>query len=109
MFPFGKKHDLHEFTPPALHDAMAEGRVVLVDVRERSEFDTARIEGAVNLPLSRFEPASIPAGEIVLYCGVGKRSRMAADLCTKAGVKVAGHLAGGLSAWSAAGLPISYG
>jgi len=45
----------------------------------------------------------------VLYCAAGKRSRTAAELCAKAGVPVAGHLAGGVSAWVQAGLPVSRG
>jgi rhodanese-related sulfurtransferase len=46
---------------------------------------------------------------VVLSCAAGKRSRMAADICAKAGVKVAGHLAGGLGAWMQAGLPVIRG
>jgi rhodanese-related sulfurtransferase len=40
---------------------------------------------------------------------VGKRSAMAAEQCAKAGVKIAGHLAGGINAWAQAGLPVKRG
>lgn len=105
----GTKTDLRNFSPSELHAALAGGTVVLVDVREPGEHHAARIKGAVLHPLSRFDPAALPAGEIVLHCGIGKRSRSAADLCAKAGVKVAGHLDGGLSAWVSAGLPVIRG
>ena len=100
---------LREFTPAELHDALAKLEVVLVDVREPEEFRNAHIAGAILHPLSRFDPASLPPGEIVLTCGVGKRSRMAAQMCEMAGVKVAGHLAGGMAGWAVAGLPMTGG
>jgi rhodanese-related sulfurtransferase len=102
-------HELRDFLPNELNTALAGREVVLVDVREPDEFRNARIEGAVLHPLSRFDPAELPPGEIVLLCGVGKRSRMAAGLCDRAGRTVAGHLAGGMAAWAAAGLPITSG
>ena len=98
---------LRDFSPAELNDALARGEAVLVDVREPQEFAAAHIVGAVLQPLSSFDPAALPRGAIILQCGVGKRSRMAAELCARAGVAVAGHLAGGLSAWAAAGLPLA--
>lgn len=100
---------LRDFTPQELSDALAGLEVVLVDVREPDEFSNARIAGAVLRPLSSFDPADLPPGAVVLMCGVGKRSRMAANICAQAGVKVAGHLAGGISAWAGAGLPLLRG
>lgn len=97
------------FQPDALQDALAANSVILVDVREPGEFEAARIEGAVNLPLSCFDASALPAGEVVLLCGVGKRSMMAANLCAQAGLPVLGHLEGGLSAWVQAGLPVLRG
>ncbi len=107
---FGRnKSELHDVSPAALQAALTRKEVVLVDVREPAEHQSARIEGAVLHPLSRFDPASLPAGQVILHCAGGKRSRMAADLCAKAGVPVAGHLDGGLSAWMSAGLPVTRG
>lgn len=100
---------LRNFSAAELHEALARQEVVIVDVREPEEFAAAHIAGAVLLPLSAFNPAALPEGAVVLQCGVGKRSRMAAELCAKAGVPVAGHLAGGLAAWAAAGLPLNRG
>ncbi len=102
-------NELRNFSPAELNDALARLEVVLVDVREPEEFRAARIEGAVLRPLSAFDPTDLPPGDIVLQCGVGKRSTMAAEVCNRAGVKVAGHLAGGIAAWAGAGLPVQRG
>ncbi len=102
-------NELRNFSPAELNDALARLEVVLVDVREPEEARGARIAGAVLHPLSRFDPIDLPPGDIVLHCAAGKRSRMAAELCDQAGVKVAGHLAGGIAAWAGAGLPVMSG
>lgn len=83
--------------------------ILLVDVREPAEFAAERIHGAVNFPLSTFDPAALaalPAADVVLQCGTGKRSGMAADRCREAGLAIRRHLAGGIAAWKAAGFPV---
>jgi rhodanese-related sulfurtransferase len=105
MFGAPKTKDL---TAPQVKAGLAAGEILLIDVREPAEFAVERITGAVNAPLSSFNPAALPnAGgkTIVLQCAGGKRSAMAVDQCRKAGLAVETHLAGGLSAWKAAGLP----
>jgi rhodanese-related sulfurtransferase len=112
MFFGSKKSDLREFTPAELRDAITANTVTVVDVREAGEFASGHIQGAVLFPLSSFNPASLPqdpARPAVLHCGIGKRSRAAAEMCSKAGVEIAGHLAGGISAWAQAGLPVVRG
>ncbi len=97
------------FQPSALQDALTANSVILVDVREPGEFESVRIDGTMNLPLSCFDPSALPAGEVVLLCGIGKRSRMAANLCEQSGMPVSGHLEGGINAWMQAGLPVVRG
>ncbi|MDD2705437.1 MAG: rhodanese-like domain-containing protein [Acidocella sp.] len=109
MFFSKKTTDLRDISPAELRDALAKQEVVLVDVREPNEFAAMRIEGATLLPLSSFDPAALPKGQVVLHCAAGKRSRTAAEICAKAGVPVAGHLAGGIAAWAQAGLPVIRG
>lgn len=91
------------------HTAQAEGGVIIVDVREPGEFAAECIAGAVNMPLSRFEPGALSTlgepGRIVLQCQSGMRSMNALKRCRAAGIVVNGNLAGGISAWKAAGLP----
>lgn len=82
--------------------------ILLVDVREPNEFAAERIPGALLYPLSTFDPAVLPGPgreTIVFQCGSGVRSAKALAAASGAGVKVVGHLAGGLKAWKEAGLP----
>lgn len=108
MFGFGKKPDHQDITPEALQAMLVAGTVMLVDVREPNEFAAEHIAGAVNYPLSAFDPADLPAADgrtVVLQCAGGKRSAMALDRCTAAKAAIDTHLGGGLGAWKAAGLP----
>jgi len=62
----------------------------------------------VLLPLSQFDPDSIPdPGQrtVVFSCGSGVRSVRAAEMAQAAGLPYDAHLAGGIRAWKAAGLP----
>ena len=105
MFGAPKTKDL---TPIEVKAALDAHDILLIDVREPAEFAVERIAGATNVPLSTFNPAALPdAGgtTIVLQCAGGKRSAMAVDQCRKAGLAIETHLAGGLMAWKAAGLP----
>lgn len=105
MFGSPKTRDL---SPAEVKRELDAHRIVLVDVREPAEFAAERIHGALNFPLSTFDPGALPdAGDrlIVFQCGSGKRSGMAVEQCRKAGHKLDTHLAGGIMAWKAAGLP----
>jgi rhodanese-related sulfurtransferase len=95
-------------TAAELSAMLAAGQVVLVDVRTPAEFAEARLAGALNAPLSTFEPASIPqeAGrETILMCRTSRRSAQAADMLSRHLNRRVRHLEGGIVAWQAAGLP----
>jgi rhodanese-related sulfurtransferase len=84
------------------------GRFMLIDVREPHEFAARRIDGAVNRPLSRFDPADLPdAGDktLVFMCAGGVRSKNALEQCRLMRLPWDSHLAGGINAWIAAGGP----
>lgn len=101
-----------DVTPAALKDLLAGGAAVLIDVREPDEFAAERIAGAINMPLSSFDPARVPAAAgktVVLQCAGGKRSGIALDRCRMAQTAINRHLAGGIGAWKAAGLPVVRG
>ena len=105
MFGAPKTTDL---TPSQVKAALDAQEILLIDVREPAEFAEERIAGAMNVPLSTFDPAALPdAGgkTIVLQCAGGKRSAMAVGKCRQANQVIETHLAGGLMAWKAAGLP----
>lgn len=107
MFGFGKKSPVREVTAGELHTMVSNGQAVVVDVREPGEFAGGHIPGAINLPLSQFDPAQLPAAEgktVVLNCAGGVRSARALAKCSD--VPVDTHLAGGMGAWNSAGLPV---
>ncbi|MCM6762639.1 ThiF family adenylyltransferase [Rathayibacter sp. ZW T2_19] len=71
--------------------------LTVVDLREDSEDRSIAVPGALRLPMSRFDPADLPAGPLVLYCASGVRSRIAADRAAAAGIS-ADSLVGGAAA-----------
>jgi len=83
--------------------------VELVDVREADEFASERINGAILVPLSKFDPSQIHNSEdkqVVLYCRSGNRSHRAAEKLLDAGYAEVTHLKGGIMAWRSQGMPI---
>jgi rhodanese-related sulfurtransferase len=83
---------------------------VLIDVREPAEFDSERIAGAQLMPLSTLDPTKLPKdAPLIFQCGTGKRSALALARVQQAGLPHDAHLAGGLQAWKAAGLPTVVG
>ena len=97
-----------EMSPHELNTRLKSAEVVLIDVREPQEYAAGRIYGALNFPLSTFDPRALPSSSdrlVVLHCGSGKRSAAALEQCQRAGLEVRHHLAGGIAAWRNAGLP----
>jgi rhodanese-related sulfurtransferase len=91
---------------------MAEGRYLLVDVREPNEVAVDAYPGAIVVPLSSFDPACIPDPEgkqVVFACRSGKRSVTASVAAQAGGFAYDKHMAGGMLAWKAAGLPTKSG
>jgi rhodanese-related sulfurtransferase len=86
---------------------MAEGRAVVVDVREAEEWRGGHIPGAVSLPLSAFDPAKVPAEagkHLVFHCQLGRRCGPASEMMVRAGYKgEINRLAGGFKSWREAG------
>ncbi|MCC7498551.1 MAG: sulfurtransferase [Bryobacterales bacterium] len=85
---------------------------ILVDVREESEWQAGHVEGAMHLSkgiIERDIEIAIPdkATTIILYCGGGFRSALAADALQQMGYTAVISLDGGWRAWQIAGLPIS--
>jgi rhodanese-related sulfurtransferase len=101
-------HSVRDLTPQEVEQGLKAGRIVLVDVREPNETAVERFPGAVLVPLSSFDPATIPAppgSEVVFACRSGRRSVNASLAAQEQGFDYDSHLAGGLLAWKAAGLP----
>jgi rhodanese-related sulfurtransferase len=103
---------VHDLTPEDVSEGMAEGRYLLVDVREPNEVAVEAYPGAVVVPLSSFDPLDIPdpdGKQVVFACRSGKRSVTASLTAQAAGLPYDKHLAGGMLAWKAAGLPTKAG
>jgi rhodanese-related sulfurtransferase len=88
------------------------GRVLLVDVREPNETALESFPEAAIVPLSSFDPAAIPdpqGKQVVFACRSGRRSVTASLAAQDQGYPYKSHLAGGIIAWKAAGLPTKTG
>ena len=82
----------------------------LIDVREESEFAAGHAAGAVHLSkgvIERDIETKVPrkSAKVVLYCGGGSRSALAADALLKMGYSNVLSLEGGINAYKKAGLP----
>lgn len=85
--------------------------VAVIDVREESEYAAGHLPGAVHLGkgvIERDIEARFPdpSSELVLYCGGGFRSALAADNLQKMGYTNVLSMDGGWSGWTEAGYPI---
>jgi rhodanese-related sulfurtransferase len=101
-----------ECTVGDVRERLARGEsFVLVDVREESEFAAGHIPGAVHLGkgvIERDIEARVPDPRtpLVLYCGGGFRSALAADALQKMGYTNVISMDGGWRAWTEHGLPV---
>jgi rhodanese-related sulfurtransferase len=99
---------VRDLTPEDVARGLTEGTMLLVDVREPKETAVERYPGAVIVPLSTFNPAQIPdpqGRQVVFACRSGRRSVTASQAAQAQGLPYDAHLAGGILAWKAAGLP----
>ncbi|PWB82477.1 MAG: sulfurtransferase [Methylocystaceae bacterium] len=98
----------NDISLPELKSGLADGSIALVDVREADEYAAGHIEGALFNPLSKFDPAKLPAPtpdkKIVIYCRSGRRSVSAMEQARLFGRRdVDTHFGGGILAWLKAG------
>jgi rhodanese-related sulfurtransferase len=92
----------------------ADPNVKLIDVREDKEWNTAHAKLALHLGkgiIERDIEATVPdkATEVILYCGGGFRSALAADVLQKMGYTNVYSMAGGWKAWKDAAAPTEEG
>jgi rhodanese-related sulfurtransferase len=85
--------------------------VHIVDVREDREWALGHISGAEHIGkgvIERDIEAKIPdkSAEVILYCGGGYRSVLAADAMQRMGYTKVWSMAGGWRAWAGAGYPV---
>jgi rhodanese-related sulfurtransferase len=102
---------VRETTPEAVHARQRAGeRFHLIDVREDGEWAQGRARGAVHVgkgvierDIERLFPD--PDADIVLYCGGGYRSALAADALQRMGYRRVQSMDGGWRRWQELGLP----
>lgn len=106
------KKNITEISPTDAAAKIKSGNAVLVDVREKEEWDEEHIPDAMNLSRGTIElevEEKVPDVNttIICHCGGGGRSALAAESLQKMGYKNVRSLAGGFKAWKAVGLPTS--
>jgi rhodanese-related sulfurtransferase len=85
---------------------------ILVDVREDEELRTARVAGAVHLPMSSFAErfGELPRDRpLLVMCASGGRSSAATSFLLRNGWDDVVNVDGGITAWQRAGMPIKTG
>lgn len=96
-------------------DAAREARdpsVLLIDVREESEWAAGHAAGAIHLGkgiIERDVEERVPdkGARLLCYCGGGYRSALVADNLQRMGYRNVASVAGGWRAWNEAGLPVT--
>jgi rhodanese-related sulfurtransferase len=107
------KQRVRETTVDAVKRRLDAGdRLTLVDVREESEYAKDHLTGAIHLGkgiIERDIEAKVPdlSAEVVLYCGGGFRSALAADNLQKMGYKNVVSMDGGIREWREKNYPLT--
>lgn len=107
------KSRINETDVAGAQDLIADG-AVLIDVREDNEYESGHAAGAKHMGRGIIErdivqEFSDKGTKIVLYCGGGFRSALAADNLQKMGYTNVWSMDGGWKAWEDSGAPVVYG
>lgn len=94
-----------EIGPQLVQSLLAAGEVVLIDCREPNEYETAKIEGAVLMPMSSWAQSTSKLQEcadkrIVVHCHHGGRSLRVTQWMRDNGFPNTQNMTGGIHAWS---------
>jgi sulfur dioxygenase len=100
------KTEITEILPSDVAQMLTEDGVILIDIRESSEYEEKVIPGAHLLPrgilefkIMELEKIINPQNKIILYCRSGNRSALAAASLNKMGFKNVMSMIGGYEAW----------
>jgi rhodanese-related sulfurtransferase len=104
------KKKITEISPTEAAAKFESGEALIVDVREKDEWDEEHIPNATHLSrgtieLDIEEKVPNPNAMIICHCGGGGRSALAAESLQKMGYKNVHSMGGGFKAWKTAGLP----
>ena len=96
--------ELPEISPQELKQKLdADASVLLLDVREQSEYDIVHLEGARLIPINTLPhhiDSLLSDQEIVVYCHHGQRSLYAVNYLQQNGFTDAKNLIGGIDQWA---------
>jgi rhodanese-related sulfurtransferase len=84
---------------------------VILDIRDKKEFDAGHIVDAINIPASKFDQRVVELSKykktpVVVVCKLGQQSGDVAKKLTSAGHEEVVRLGGGISEWQAQSLPL---
>src|SRR6266571_4445104 len=104
------KKNITEISAEEAARKLQDHAAVIVDVREKDEWEQEHIPNALHLSrgtieLDIEEKIPDPNAVIICHCGGGGRSALAAESLQKMGYKNVRSMAGGFKAWKGAGLP----
>jgi rhodanese-related sulfurtransferase len=104
------RKQITEISPQDAAAKSNSGGAVIVDVRDKDEWDEGHVPGAMHMSRGTIEldiEEKVPNHNamIICHCGGGGRSVLAAESLQKMGYKNVRSMAGGFKAWKAAGLP----
>lgn len=104
------KKKIIEISPTDAAAKLKSGEALIIDVREKDEWDEKHIPDAIHISRGTIElnvEEKVPDKDtmIICHCGGGGRSALATESLQKMGYKNVRSMAGGLKAWKATGLP----
>src|SRR6266478_5873035 len=104
------KQNITEISPQDAAAKSKSGEALIVDVRDKDEWDEGHIPGATHMSrgtieLDIEEKVRDPNAMIICHCGGGGRGALATESLQKMGYTNVRNMAGGFKAWKAAGLP----
>lgn len=104
------KKNVTEISPQDASAKLNSGEAVIVDVREKDEWDEDHIPGALHMSRGTLEldiEEKVPDlnAMVICHCGAGGRAALAAESLQKMGYKNVRNMSGGFKAWKAAELP----
>jgi len=96
-------HSVHRWLPTGTDDR--HNAIVLVDCREPNEYEIAKIDGAVLMPMGQWPPSSenlslLEGKRVIIHCHHGGRSLRVANWFRQNGHPEATSMAGGIDQWS---------
>jgi rhodanese-related sulfurtransferase len=104
------KKNITEISPQDAAEKLKSGDAIIVDVRDKDEWDEQHIPNALHMSRGTIEldiEKKVPDTNamIICHCGGGGRSALATASLQKMGYKNVRSMAGGFKAWRASGLP----